>query len=142
MRKIKKLITMKINKIEDLNELKEAYKSGTIKLNISSIARQIDVDRRTVKSYLLRENDKHSNTRKKPSIFDKELDFILGLLNNKEKRFTTVKSLYKYMLKANKIGNASYSAFTYYVRNNKLLQEKFKKNNINITEIFLLIFKM
>ena len=103
MRKIKELITMKINKIEDLNELKEAYRSGTIKLNISSIARQIDVDRRTVKSYLLRENDEHSNTRKKPSIFDKELDFILGLLNNKEKRFTTVKSLYKYMLKANKI---------------------------------------
>ena len=64
MRKIKELITMKINKIEDLNELKEAYRSGTIKLNISSIARQIGVDRRTVKSYLLRENDEHSNTRK------------------------------------------------------------------------------
>lgn len=135
MRKIKELITMKINKIEDLNELKEAYRSGTIKLNISSIARQMGVDRRTVKSYLLRENDEHSNTRKKPSIFDKELDFILGLLNNKEKRFTTVKSLYNYMLKANKIGNASYSAFTYYVRNNKLLQEKFKNNNINISTI-------
>ena len=47
---MKELILKFVNKKEDLIALSSAYIKGDLKLNISKIARALDVDRKIVKS--------------------------------------------------------------------------------------------
>ena len=43
---------LKIEKLEDLYKLKPFMKSANLKINKSQIARELDVDRRTVDKYI------------------------------------------------------------------------------------------
>ena len=59
------LILKFVTKKEDLLLLSKAYKEGNIKVNISKISRELNVDRKTIKKYLEGNIPKKTRKRKK-----------------------------------------------------------------------------
>lgn len=109
-------ITLNIRSLNDLIPLRELYKNGEVDLNLSAIGRELNIDRRTVKKILL--GDDKENIRNKKSELDDYKDFIVFLLEESSKKFTTFKYLYNYLKKSRQI-KSSYSTFTYFMRTNK-----------------------
>ncbi len=55
---------MKIETLDDLEPLRIPYQQGTLKLNLSEIGRTLNLNRRTIKAYLLRDSVKSESTKK------------------------------------------------------------------------------
>ena len=109
---------MKIETLDDLEPLRIPYQQGTLKLNLSEIGRTLNLNRRTVKAYLLRESVISESTKKarnKASELDQYYNFLVALLNDNNKSFLYMKHLYEYMKVAKGI-TVSYGAFTHYIR--------------------------
>lgn len=117
-------ITLNIRSLNDLIPLRELYKNGEVDLNLSAIGRELNIDRRTVKKILL--GDDKENIRNKKSELDDYKDFIVFLLEESSKKFTTFKYLYNYLKKSRQI-KSSYSTFTYFMRTNKDLLKLFEE---------------
>ena len=115
-----------LNKKEDLILLSKAYKKGEIQLNISKIARHLNVDRKTVKKYLDGNIPKKTRTRKK--YLDDFRDKIEELLKDELREFDYIDHLYKYMKRENGI-KCNRVTFNRYIRGDKKLDELFKKNH-------------
>lgn len=90
-------IDVNVESKEDLFKLGEYMKINKIKPNYSAIARDINLDRRTVKNYMTIENYGNQQRKQKSSIFDKYKKNIKDLLENQNKIFATKASLFRYM---------------------------------------------
>lgn len=88
-------VTLKIDRPEDLPKLREFMEENNLKINKSEIARQLNMDRRTVSKYL--DGYEKSGTRNKPSRMDEYYDVIKELLSSETQIFTFKSVLYRYM---------------------------------------------
>lgn len=87
---------VKMQSLSDLYKLKPFMEANNLKINISQIARELDVDRRTV---LKRINGfVPKTTRNKPSKIDQYYDLIYELIYNSTQRFFYKKNLWQYLV--------------------------------------------
>lgn len=93
--RIKTPVALKIERPEDLPKLREFMEENNLKLNKSEIARQLNLDRRTVSKYL--NGYEKSATRNKPSGMDEYYDVIKELLASETQIFAFRSVLYRYM---------------------------------------------
>src|SRR5699024_9767059 len=85
-----------INDLEDLAHLNDMMKAYNLKINKSQLARELNVDRRTVEKYL--NGFKRTHIRKRKSIMDDYYDTIHCLLSNKSPHiFHYKRDLWKYL---------------------------------------------
>ena len=127
-----------LNLVKDVNDLKflsEIYKRGEIKLNISKLARELKVSRKTIRNKL---NDievkKDKQIRKK--YLDDYKEIIIELLTDKFRIFEYKQHLYNYLVREHKI-SCSRSNFSRYINNDTELKNLFKNNsNKKFTERF------
>ena len=77
---IKTPVSLQIDKLTDLPKMRIFMENNNLKLNKSEIARQLNVDRRTVDKYLNGFNK--SKHRSKPSKLDSYKEIIKELLNS------------------------------------------------------------
>lgn len=93
-----------INNIENINHLAmfaKSFKKGTLKVNVSKLARELDKDRKTIRNYL---NGKMpSTTRERIKYLDEYRDLIIKLLTDKYRSFDYIDHLYNYLVREHKI---------------------------------------
>lgn len=116
-----------INNIENINDLAmfaNPFKKGTLKLNISKLARELNKDRKTIRNYL---NGKTpSNTRKRVKYLDEYRELIMELLADKYRTFDYIDHLYNYLVREHKI-TCSSSTLNRYVRMDDEINSLFNK---------------
>ena len=93
--RIKTPVNLNIKRPEDLPKLREFMEENNLKLNKSEIARQLNLDRRTVSKYL--DGYVKSETRNKPSKMDEYYETIKDLLSSETQIFAFRSVLYRYM---------------------------------------------
>ena len=93
--RIKTPVNLNIKRPEDLPKLREFMEENNLKLNKSEIARQLNMDRRTVSKYL--DGYVKSETRNKPSKMDEYYETIKDLLSSETQIFAFRSVLYRYM---------------------------------------------
>lgn len=86
---------LKINTLMDLNKLKQFEDSSNLKVNRSQIAREMNVDRRTISKYIGGFKKKSNRSRK--SQFDSFYTIIKELLNQPNKVFAYKRVLWQYL---------------------------------------------
>jgi transposase/putative transposon-encoded protein len=119
---------------EDLLLFSRAYMKGKIKVNKSKIARQLNVDRKTVDKYLKGHVPK--TTRNRLSYLDEHREYIYEVLNDEHQSFDYIDHLFKY-LKREKGIKCSRSTFNRYIRKDEELNKMFKvKKDNSFTERF------
>lgn len=119
---------------EDLLLFSKAYMKGKIKVNKSKIARDLNVDRKTVDKYLKGHVPK--TTRNRSSYLDEHREYIFEVLNDNHQSFDYIDHLFKY-LKREKGIKCSRSTFNRYIRKDDELNKMFKvKKDNSFTERF------
>lgn len=116
-----------INNIENLNDLAmfaKSFKKGTLKVNISKIARELDKDRKTIRNYLSGKTP--STTRKRIKYLDEYRDLIIKLLTDKYRSFDYIDHLYNYLVREHKI-TCSRSTLNRYIRMDDEINSLFSK---------------
>lgn len=93
---IKTPVSLKIERLTDLPKLRTFMEQNNLKLNKSEIARQLNVDRRTVNKYL--EGFEKSKHRDKPSKLDSYYELISELLNSDTQVFHYRSVLHRYLV--------------------------------------------
>ena len=83
---IKTPVSLQIDKLTDLPKMRIFMENNNLKLNKSEIARQLNVDRRTVDKYL--NGFDKSKHRSKPSKLDSYKEIIQELLNSTTQAFS------------------------------------------------------
>ena len=116
---------LKIEKLEDLYKLKPFMKSANLKINKSQIARELDVDRRTVDKYI---NGFHkSKHRTSSNCLTHYKDIIRELLSNEnEQVFYYRRVLWQYLCD-NHGYHGAYSNFCYYLSREPEFAAYFRK---------------
>lgn len=115
--------SFKIKNLEDLSTLKIIMDTSNLKVNFSQLARELNVDRRTIIKYY--NGYEKTKTRNKLSKIDEFKDLIEKLLDeNSLQRFYSKAVLYRY-LKENYGLNVSESNFRRYILNNEKFQNCF-----------------
>lgn len=123
-----------INNVKQLSLLSDSYLKGMIKLNISKLAKNLKVDRKTVRRYLNGITPKKTKSRKK--YMDSYKHQLINVLNDKYQSFDYKDHLYKYFKREFNI-TCSRSTFCRYIDNNSELSKKFKhKKDNSFTERF------
>lgn len=89
-------VTLEITRPEDLPKLREFMEQNKLKLNKSEIARQLNMNRKTVSKYL--EGFEKSKYRNKGSEFDEYYDTIRDLLSSETQVFHFRSILYRYLV--------------------------------------------
>ena len=89
-------VRIEIKEVKDLVTYKRFMEENGLKINKSSIARRLNIDRKTVGKYL--EGFEKSKHRKKPSKLDKYHSIIEELLSSEEQIFCYVRVLYQYLV--------------------------------------------
>lgn len=79
------ITNLEINSLEDLYKLKTLVENSSLNINKSQIARELEVDRRTVDKYI--NGFQKLKKRKKASRLDKYYDIIQELLSNENSQF-------------------------------------------------------
>lgn len=120
------LILKFITKKEDLLLISESYKKGEIKLNISKISRELNIDRKTVRNYLNGNKPKRSRGRKK--YLDDFKPIIKTVIEDKDRSFDYIDHLYRYMKREHGI-TCNRATFNRYIRNDSELSKLFKSNH-------------
>lgn len=93
--KIETPVNLKVDKLTDLPKLRKFMQDNNLKLNKSAIARELNVDRRTVDKYL--KGFKKKAHRDKPSKVDEFKDVIQNLLSSDTQVFHYKSVLYRYL---------------------------------------------
>ena len=123
---------LEIKTVEDLYKLKPFMEDSTLKVNKSQIARELEVDRRTVDKYI--KGFKKSKTRTSVNCIDEYYQIIEELLSDRNHQvFYYRRVLYQYLLD-NHGYNGSYVNFCYYLRKYSELDSYFNKSrpsNVN-----------
>ena len=92
---IKVPVSLKIEKLTDLPKLRTFMEDNNLKLNKSEIARQLNVDRRTVNKYL--NGFEKSEHRDKPSYVNQYYDLIKEQLSSATQIFSFRSVLHRYL---------------------------------------------
>lgn len=114
-----------VNNLMDLNKLKIFEEESNIKVNRSKLARELNVDRRTISKYI--DGYAKSKKRKRPTQFDKYNEVIKELLNSDVKVFAYKSCLYRYMTDVYKMV-APESSFRRYISNIPEFNDYFVSN--------------
>ena len=107
-------VTLKVESREDLPKLRTFMEANNLKINKSEVARQLDMDRRTVSKYL--DGYQRPTERNKTSRVDEYRSIIEELLNSETQIFFYRKSLWQY-LKDNYGMNIPLPTFYHYIQN-------------------------
>ena len=109
-----------INSLEDLYKLKPFTENSSLNINKSQIARELDVDRRTVDKYI--NGFQKSKKRKKASRLDKYYDIIQELLSNENLQvFYYKRVLWQYLVDNHGLNECKYSNFCHYINSHEEL---------------------
>jgi transposase len=84
-----------VNNLMDLNKLKSFEDESNLKVNASELARELGVDRRTIRKYI--NGYEKTETRKRKTQFDGYYEIIDELLGNDIKIFKYKSMLYRYL---------------------------------------------
>lgn len=121
-------VSLSIDKLTDLPKLKTFMEQNDIKLNKSEIARQLNINRRTVDKYLSGfEKSKH---RDKPSKLEKYRDDIQSLLSSETQVFHFRSDLYRY-LTDNHGMDVPEQTFYHYLKSVKEFDDYFRSGRIS-----------
>ncbi len=121
-----------VETIDDLRLLSKAFMKGVLmKPNISKLARNLNVDRKTVRKAL--EGFIPSKTRKRTKYLDHYREKLITLLSDENREFEYYKHLYNYMKREENI-TCSYSTFKRYIQDDEELKKLFK--GLNKTDSF------
>lgn len=115
---------LSITTLMDLKKLKPLEETTNLKLNVSAIARKLDVDRRTVRKYI--NGYEPPKTRKRSTQFDKYETIIDKLLNDEIKIFKYKSVLYRYLCDNYQL-EAPESSFRRYINSIPKFKAYFKK---------------
>lgn len=121
---IKTPVSLQIDKLTDLPKLRIFVKNNDLKLNVSEIARQLNVDRRTVSKYL--NGFEKSQHRDKPSKLEPYRNIIQELLTSPTQEFSYRSCLYRY-LQDNYQLNVPSQTFYHYLKSVPEFDAYFKK---------------
>lgn len=121
-------VSLEINKLTDLPKLEIFMKQNNLKLNKSKIARQLNVDRRTVSKYL--DGFEKASTRDKPSKLSQYYDTIKELLSSETQVFHYRSVLYRY-LQDNYDFDVPAPTFYHYLKSVKEFDEYFKSGKVS-----------
>lgn len=105
--------SIRINSLKDLPKLKIFMEVNNLKVNKSEIARQLNVDRRTVGKYM--DGYEKSKTRNKCSYLDCYYDTIQELLSSNTQIFYYKRVLYQYLVDNYKL-KAPEPTFYHYIK--------------------------
>ena len=120
-------VTLKIESKEDLPKLRAFMETNNLKINKSEIARQLDLDRRTVAKYL--DGYKRPTERNKASRVDEYRPIIEELLSSETQIFFYRKVLWQY-LKDNHGMDIPLPTFYHYLQNTPEFDEYFSPGSI------------
>jgi Transposase and inactivated derivatives len=127
---------MAINTLQDLYKLKPFLEDSTLKINKSQIARELNVNRKTVDKYI--DGFQKSSTRNKPNSLSSYIDVIEELLSEQYTQMFYYKRILWQYLKDNHQYNGSYNNFVKNLKKYPNLNGYFSKqrprntNQINI----------
>ncbi len=120
------ITNIEINSVEDLYKLKPFMEEGTLKINKSQIARELDVDRRTVDKYI--NGYQKSETRSSTDCIAPYYDTIEELLSDRNQQvFYYRKVLWQYLVD-NHGYTGVYCNFCHYLRNYTEFDSYFRKS--------------
>ena len=116
-----------INSLDDLSKLRELEEVFDIKVNFSQIARDLGVDRRTVKKHYY--GYEKPTTRSKSSRIDPFIPIIRELLSDTSiQKFHYKTNLYQYLVDNYGL-DVSSSTFRHFIKNNDEFNKYFSKSN-------------
>lgn len=117
---------LEINNLMDLNKLKPFIENG-MKVNYSRLAREFDVDRRTIKKYCLGFTSKTKRTRhsKMDAYYDIIYDLLYGNENKDKKKIFEYKRILWQYLTDNHDMNVPQSSFRRYISSKDEFQSYF-----------------
>ncbi|MGP1414154.1 MAG: hypothetical protein ACTTID_04105 [Bacillales bacterium] len=118
-----------IDKKEDLLFLSKSFKEGKIRMNISKIAKKLNVDRKTVKRYL--DGNPPKKTRNREKYLTQNRDVIKNLLNDEIREFEYIDHLYRFM-KREYLIECNRVTFNRFIRQDKDLNKLFKTKKQSI----------
>ena len=119
-------VSLKIESREDLPKLKAFMEANNLKINKSEVARQLDMDRRTVTKYL--EGYEKTTMRNKPSKVEEYRPVIEDLLSSDTQIFYYRKVLWQY-LKDNHGMDVPLPTFYHYLQITPEFNEYFKSGS-------------
>lgn len=126
------ITNLNIRSVDDLYKLKPFMEDGTLKINKSQIARELEVDRRTVEKYI--NGFQKSKTRSSHNCIHNYYDLITELLSDRNQQiFYYRRVLWQYLVD-NHSYTGSYVNFCYYLRKYPELDSYFSKqrpSNVN-----------
>ena len=123
--KVNTIVDIKIESLVDLPKLKFYMDNNGLKINKSQIARELNVDVRTVDKYL--NGFKKSKTRKKNFRMDQYYDLIAELLSSETQIFYYKRVLYQYLVDNHNL-EVPEVTFNYYIRHHKEFNDYFLKD--------------
>ena len=113
--KIETPVSLEINELSDLTKLRSFMEDNNLKLNKSAIARELNVDRRTVGKYL--DGFQKKEHRDKPSKVDEYRDIIDELLSSNTQIFHYRSVLYRYLIDNHNMDIPA-QTFYHYIKSN------------------------
>lgn len=119
-------IDLVVKNLSDLPKLKLLMENSNIKLNKSQIARELDVDVRTVSKYL--DGYEKPDVRSRKSRVDVYKETIEELLASKTQRFFYIRNLYDYLTDKHEM-QIPESTFRDYIRNHAEFKDYFRKHH-------------
>ena len=119
------ITNIEINTLNDLRKIKFFMDNNNLKINKSQIARNLNVDPRTVSKYL--NGYEKPKNRNKPSSMDDYYEIIQRLLSSKTQVFYYRRVLYQYLVDNYNL-KVPEMTFRYYIRNHKEFNDYFKKD--------------
>lgn len=123
--KVNTIVDIKVESLKDLPKLKFYMDNNGLKINKSQIARELNVDVRTVDKYL--NGFEKSKTRKKKFGMDLYHDLIVDLLSSKTQVFYYKRVLYQYLVDNHNL-EVPEVTFNYYIRNHTEFNDYFLKD--------------
>ena len=116
----------KINSLEDLYKLRPLTENTSLNINKSQIARELQVDRRTVDKYI--NGFQKSKQRKKGSKLDKYYSVIQELLSDGNSQiFYYKRILWQYLVDNHGLNECKYSNFCHYINSHEEFAAYFNK---------------
>lgn len=134
--KINIITDITIDSVNDLHKLQPFLEDCTLKINKSQIARELDINRKTVDKYLA--GFQKSDTRDKPNCLTDQLDLIEELLSDRnEQVFYYKRILWQYLVDNHQYAG-SYTNFVKSLRKYPELNDYFhKQRESNINQVHL-----
>lgn len=120
------IVDLNIHSLEDLCKLKPLMENSSLNINKSQIARELNIDRRTVDKYI--HGFQKSKNRNKPSKLDKYHDIIQELLSDQNLQvFYYKRILWQYLVDNYELIDCGYSNFCHYINSHEEFARYFKQ---------------